>query len=169
MEKSEINLSAALALFSDHLPDIRKACVLNIQAIESIPHAPWEVDTPATPEAIRLHVAWLQVAEATKPMRTIIKRIDGRTRHVGGTQITDADIQAAKEVPIDSLYEGTLRGRKRKFGSCPFHNDRTPSFFVFPDNRFKCFGCQVYGTAIDFVMLRDNVPFLQAVKTLRVL
>lgn len=161
-----LNLSGALSLFEDHLPDIRKACVLNIQALESTPHAQWDVDTDATVEAIMLHVEWLRVTEATKPMRTIIRRIDGRKQHYK-KGITDEDVARAKEYPLADLFEGKLFGRKRMYGNCPFHSDRTPSFYIFPDNRFKCFGCQVHGTPIDYVMLRDNVSFLQAVKTLR--
>jgi hypothetical protein len=160
------NLSAALTIFEDHLPDIRKACVLNIQALESTPHAQWDVDTEVTVEAIQLHVEWLAVAEYTKPMRTVVRRIDGRKQHYK-KGITDEDIAMAKEYPLADLFEGKLFGRKRLYGNCPFHNERTPSFYIFPDNRFKCFGCQIHGTPIDYVMLRDNVSFLQAVKTLR--
>lgn len=38
-------------------------------------------------------------------------------------------------------------------GLCPFHQEKTPSFFVFPDSaRFKCFGCGAAGDILDFVM-----------------
>jgi hypothetical protein len=162
-----LNLSGALALFSDHLVDIRKACVENVIAVQARPHKRLDDDDEPTAENISLHVAYLQVSEQVKPMLQIVKRIDGRMKHKGGNQITDAHIQAAKEVPIEDLYEGQLFGRKRQYGICPFHQERTPSFYIFPNNRFKCFGCQVHGTPIDYVMLRDNVPFTQAVKTLR--
>ena len=33
-------------------------------------------------------------------------------------------------------------------GSCPFHEDNTPSFTIFPDNKFKCFGCDMSGDSI---------------------
>ncbi len=38
---------------------------------------------------------------------------------------------------------------------CPFHDERTPSFTVYPDSQdFHCFGCQAHGTVIDYIMYR---------------
>lgn len=51
-------------------------------------------------------------------------------------------------------------------GKCPFHNERTPSFFVFQDNRFKCFGCGVSGDCIDFVRKLHGLSFPDALKHL---
>ena len=46
---------------------------------------------------------------------------------------------------------------------CPFHPDRTPSFYVSPlKGIFKCFGCGVGGDAIKFVSLYENIPYFQA-------
>ena len=42
----------------------------------------------------------------------------------------------------------TQRGDKYK-GSCPFHSENNPSFYVFPDGHYHCFGCQAHGDAID--------------------
>lgn len=42
---------------------------------------------------------------------------------------------------------------------CPFHNEKTPSFVVFPDEHFHCYGCNAHGTIIDYVCLRDKVDF----------
>lgn len=55
-------------------------------------------------------------------------------------------------------------GRKHK-GLCPFHNEKTPSFHV-DDSKglFYCFGCQVGGDAFKFVMLRENVEFIEAAR-----
>lgn len=40
---------------------------------------------------------------------------------------------------------------------CPFHGERQPSFCLYPDNTYKCFGCGKYGKgAIDFVMGLDS-------------
>lgn len=36
-------------------------------------------------------------------------------------------------------------------GCCPFHGEATPSFFVYPDGGYHCFGCQEHGTYRDFV------------------
>jgi hypothetical protein len=78
------------------------------------------------------------------------------------------DIGEAKNYPIENLYEGELRqvgGRLQ--GLCPFHEEKTPSFFIFPDNHFYCFGCQEHGSAIDFLMKTKNIDFISAVKELQ--
>src|SRR5215469_160089 len=58
--------------------------------------------------------------------------------------------------------------RGREFaGLCPFHHERTPSFYVVEDkNFFHCFGCGAHGDAIGFVMRADNLDFLEAVERL---
>jgi hypothetical protein len=54
----------------------------------------------------------------------------------------------------------------RHVGLCPFHTEKTPSFYVFPDNRFKCFGCSESGDSIDFVQKLYGLPFQDALKHL---
>lgn len=52
-------------------------------------------------------------------------------------------------------------------GSCPFHNEKTPSFKVTPaKNMYKCFGCGASGDSIEFVMKRENVDYLTAIRKL---
>ncbi|NPA33061.1 MAG: DNA primase [Aquificae bacterium] len=47
--------------------------------------------------------------------------------------------------------------------NCPFHPDKTPSFYVSPSRQiFKCFGCGVGGDAIKFVALYENTSYLEA-------
>jgi DNA primase len=60
----------------------------------------------------------------------------------------------------------TRRGREH-VGLCPFHGERTPSFYVVEDKSFfHCFGCGAHGDAIGFVMRSDNLDFLEAVEQL---
>ncbi|MCH7991020.1 MAG: DNA primase [Gemmatimonadetes bacterium] len=55
-------------------------------------------------------------------------------------------------------------GREYK-ANCPFHEERTPSFYVVPDKGFyKCFGCGKSGSVFDFVMERQGMDFVEAVK-----
>jgi DNA primase len=50
---------------------------------------------------------------------------------------------------------------------CPFHNDKTPSFVVSPEKGiFRCFGCNVAGDVFKFVMLADNISWIESVKKL---
>ncbi|HEY2808429.1 MAG TPA: DNA primase [Steroidobacteraceae bacterium] len=50
---------------------------------------------------------------------------------------------------------------------CPFHNEKTPSFWVSPDKQFyHCFGCGAHGTALGFLMEHDHMAFPEAVEEL---
>lgn len=55
-------------------------------------------------------------------------------------------------------------GRQWK-GCCPFHNEKTPSFYVY-DDHFHCFGCGQHGDAIGFTMQTEGLPFREAVERL---
>ena len=73
-------------------------------------------------------------------------------------------------IPLSGLVgrRVNLVRRGREFaGLCPFHNEKTPSFYVVEDkNFFHCFGCGAHGDAIGFVMRADNLDFLEAVEKL---
>ncbi|MEM8873119.1 MAG: DNA primase [Planctomycetota bacterium] len=59
------------------------------------------------------------------------------------------------------------RAGKDHTGLCPFHDEKTPSFYVVPDKKmFHCFGCKASGNAIDFVMKTQNLPFKEALHQL---
>ncbi|WP_043364635.1 DNA primase [Belnapia sp. F-4-1] len=55
-------------------------------------------------------------------------------------------------------------GRQWK-GCCPFHNEKTPSFYVY-DDHFHCFGCGAHGDAITFLMRAEGASFPEAVERL---
>jgi DNA primase len=53
------------------------------------------------------------------------------------------------------------------FGLCPFHDERTPSFHVRPDEKhYHCFGCQASGDPFDFVMETEGLDFKAALEAL---
>jgi DNA primase len=57
-------------------------------------------------------------------------------------------------------------GREYK-ACCPFHAEKTPSFWVSPDKQFyHCFGCGKHGTALGFLMDHDHMTFPEAVEEL---
>jgi DNA primase len=55
-------------------------------------------------------------------------------------------------------------GRQWK-GCCPFHGEKTPSFYVY-DDHYHCFGCGAHGDAIGFVMQSQGAAFMEAVEQL---
>jgi DNA primase len=55
-------------------------------------------------------------------------------------------------------------GRQWK-GCCPFHGEKTPSFYVY-DDHYHCFGCGAHGDAIGFVMQSQGLGFMEAVEQL---
>ena len=57
-------------------------------------------------------------------------------------------------------------GREYK-ACCPFHSEKTPSFWVSPDKQFyHCFGCGAHGTVVGFLMQYEKLGFLDAVADL---
>ena len=57
-------------------------------------------------------------------------------------------------------------GREHK-GCCPFHQEKTPSFYVNDEKGFyHCFGCSAHGDAIRFLTDAGGLPFIDAVKEL---
>lgn len=58
------------------------------------------------------------------------------------------------------------QGRNVK-GLCPFHNEKTPSFVVYPESHsFYCFGCGAGGDVVTFVKLIENVDYIEAIRIL---
>ena len=70
-------------------------------------------------------------------------------------------------VDLVSNYLELKKSGNRYKGLCPFHSEKTPSFFVNPDNNFyHCFGCGAGGDAINFVMEIENLTFVESIKML---
>lgn len=64
-------------------------------------------------------------------------------------------------------YVPLKRAGSNLVGLCPFHNERTPSFTVFPGTRsFYCFGCSTGGDVFTFVMRSQNLDYPEAVEFL---
>ncbi|MEG1305013.1 MAG: CHC2 zinc finger domain-containing protein, partial [Oscillospiraceae bacterium] len=62
----------------------------------------------------------------------------------------------------------SLKRKGRLYGAlCPFHNEKTPSFTVYPDTQsYYCFGCGAGGDIISFVMRHENLEYIEAVRLL---
>jgi len=83
----------------------------------------------------------------------------------------DAVAEIRERIDIIDLIQGYVpslkkTGRSYK-GLCPFHQEKTPSFVVFPDSQnFHCFGCGKGGDLFTFYMLAENTEFRDALKEL---
>lgn len=88
-------------------------------------------------------------------------------------RIPEQDIERLKEeVSVARLVESSGVGLKKSgkdlAGRCPFHEDDTASLIVTPaKNLWHCFGCQIGGGPIDWVMKARGVSFRHAVELLR--
>lgn len=70
-------------------------------------------------------------------------------------------------VEVVSRHVQLKKKGKYYTGFCPFHQERSPSFTVTPDKQiFHCFGCNAGGNVFKFLMLIENLTFVEAVKTL---
>jgi DNA primase len=70
-------------------------------------------------------------------------------------------------VEFISSYVQLKRAGAYYRGLCPFHQEKTPSFFVSPQRQiWKCFGCQTGGDVITFFMKIENLEFKEALKIL---
>ena len=75
-----------------------------------------------------------------------------------------------ESIPIDQVIGEfvSLKKAGSSFkGLCPFHEEKTPSFIVTPNKGiFRCFGCGVGGNVFKFLMLHENMNFIESVQFL---
>ncbi|MCL0103128.1 DNA primase [Dehalococcoidia bacterium] len=81
---------------------------------------------------------------------------------------TAADIKQRLDiVAVISEYVQLKKAGRNFKALCPFHTEKTPSFFVFPERQsWRCFGCGVGGDLISFVMRKEGLDFGGALKTM---
>src|SRR4030095_8044635 len=76
-------------------------------------------------------------------------------------------LQAVDIVQMVGQSVALKRRGKDYVGLCPSHSEKTPSFHVSPTKQyFRCYGCKVSGNAVDFVIQRDRVTFIEALRSL---
>ena len=68
---------------------------------------------------------------------------------------------------VISSYVSLKRAGSNLVGVCPFHNEKTPSFTVFPATKsFYCFGCGAGGDVVTFIMKAENLDYPSALEFL---
>jgi DNA primase len=102
--------------------------------------------------------------------------------HAGGRCIFVGGVKTVAIIPKENIeqvlaataieeligsYVQLKRAGAQFRANCPFHNEKTPSFYVNPvSQRFHCFGCGAGGDAIAFVRDYENLPFTEALRKL---
>lgn len=92
----------------------------------------------------------------------------GSGQNGGALQAAKEQVKARTDIVrlIQEVTPLKRAGRSYK-GLCPFHDEKTPSFHVFPDSQhYKCFGCGEGGDAFSFVMKHESVDFMTALRQL---
>src|ERR1700727_1079566 len=79
----------------------------------------------------------------------------------------DELIPRADIVEVIGLRVPLKKAGREYRACCPFHNEKTPSFWVSPDKQFyHCFGCGAHGTVVGFLMQYEKLGFIDAVADL---
>lgn len=181
-----LTLSDACTLFADDLIEVMDAMASNlrddIQAHEAesaevcaLLATPLERSIATDVERIRFADLF---ADRIKHVERVARIIEERSvRHPMRSRITDAMVARAKEYPLEELYAQHATGKLRKNGSrmyvgtCPFHSERTGSFYIYKsDNHAYCYGCTWGGDAIAFYMKANGLEprdFPKAVRALQ--
>jgi len=68
---------------------------------------------------------------------------------------------------ISSYHIQVQQSGKYYKALCPFHGEKTPSFYIYPEKKhYHCFGCGATGDAIKFVQEYEKITFIEALKEL---
>src|ERR1700723_3417501 len=125
----------------------------------------WVKSWPSSRARRRAGPTWPPSARKSKPSSAVDRRrsMTGRIPQafidevVGRSDIVEV---IGARVPLKKA------GREFK-ACCPFHNEKSPSFWVSPDKQFyHCFGCGAHGTVIGFLMQYEKMEFFDAVADL---
>ena len=83
--------------------------------------------------------------------------------------VDDAKLRILDRVSLSDLLgsDVALEGRgNRHKGLCPFHQEKTPSFTIYDDRTYHCFGCKEHGDAISWVREKQGLSFMEALRFL---
>ncbi len=82
-------------------------------------------------------------------------------------ETVDRILDAARIVDVVGDFVSLKRRGANFTACCPFHNEKTPSFYVSPAKGiYKCFGCGKSGTAVGFIMEHENLTYVEALRFL---
>lgn len=111
------------------------------------------------------------IAKGLHPQREIklYEKYEKVMKYLENIDSKDYNVTKAKEKKIQDLFDFSkkIENTKTIKCCCPFHKDKTPSFFIYKDsNSFYCFSCGEGGDVIHFYMNINKTTFVKAVKGL---
>lgn len=112
-----------------------------------------------------------EVVEMNKHISRLCRQLTvGQNRKQKGNRLTEERIQQALAASLVDIAMQNMKLRKAGktfMGLCPFHNERHPSFHIYPhNNSFYCYGCNKGGNVINFVRELQGLSFREAVEYL---
>jgi len=118
-------------------------------------------DPPAKADYYRDYARTLRAA-----CRMAQDRLDATAPAPLPGRVDAADVKRRTDIVAFIERDVPLRkaGRDRYVGLCPFHEDRSPSFTVWTDGRWHCFGCGLSGDVFAYVMRRRGCDFHEALQ-----
>lgn len=153
-------LSPCLKHMKKKLPDLTNAYkAVNLANIDSFSKWFWKLMIPAMLDI---------------ETRELIAKYERLSKLMQKSQVSitesPLDINKAKSVPLQHLLDNDGLTVVRKGGrlktKCPFHNEKSPSFVIFPNNKYYCFGCHAKGDTINYTQQSRGMTFTQAVNYL---
>jgi hypothetical protein len=123
---------------------------------------------------------WFEVLKYTFPpiqelvkAKEHIKRLEWsiRKKKKSKVGVSEGETTIAKEQDLVQVVESYGLHPKKSGRTycilCPAHNERTPSFHIYPPARYYCFGCHIKGDQISFVQMMEKCSFVDAVRKLQ--
>jgi hypothetical protein len=113
-----------------------------------------------------------QLLDATQPLPQMENNLPPTSQTYRVVSAMDEEVDALKSlVAIEEFirrYVPLRLSGDNLIARCPFHQDRNPSFVVYPRTQtFYCFGCRVHGDVISFLMRIERLTFPAALRVLR--
>ena len=113
-----------------------------------------------------VHGSWRRRREILMQWRRAA-RDNGRGRQDDPARLYPELVQRSDIVDVVQSYVQLRHRGRTLYRLCPFHNEKTPSFVVYPETQsFYCFGCGAGGDVIPFIKKINNVDYIEAVKFL---
>jgi DNA primase len=114
---------------------------------------------------------FLRLLEAAQPLpeekRTAIRAWKRESGRLGEDNEVDRLKSGIAIEDVISRYVTLRVSGQHYIARCPFHEDRNPSFVVYPQTRsFYCYGCREHGDVLSFLMRKESLTFPEALKVL---